>query len=271
MSAIPDDIAQGTAEWGAGPAAVFLHSSGFSPLQWKGVAPLLAPWRRIIAPPFSGAFGAVPWTGGYEGKVAADVERVERLIAALGEPVDLVGHSYGGYAALLVAVRGRVPLRSLAALEPVAFGTILRDPACAVYESTMGLFGTGFLDPAVGGSEPWLQGFIDYWNGAGAFARIREPLRSVLIAQGKTVFAEVYGVSTDPVHPDAYAAVRVPTLLLAGGASTAEGRYMARAVAAAIPGATHAEIEAGGHMFPAAFARETARHLARFWGIEGGP
>jgi pimeloyl-ACP methyl ester carboxylesterase len=62
---------------------------------------------------------------------------VADALALVGERAHIVGHSYGGVIALLLAGRFPERVRSLVAIEPPAFGLALDDPAVAAYAARL--------------------------------------------------------------------------------------------------------------------------------------
>src|SRR5262249_30646775 len=146
-------------------------------------------------------------------------------------------------------------LRSMCLLEPVLFGALYRarretdDDAAA--EEARGFFEHPWFlhDAERGGTDAWLEGFIDYWNRPGPWARLppaqQDPLRAVGWKMFQEVRACVYAF-------DSFADARlpeVPCTLVVGTRSTRASRAMTRAVAAESPHARVVEIEAG-HMAP---------------------
>ncbi|MGQ7794248.1 alpha/beta fold hydrolase [Faunimonas sp. B44] len=106
---------------GEGAPIVLLHGVGGSHRAWRSVVPLLEEHRRVIAYdlPGHGKSVAYPRTGnaGVAAKaILADLDA--RGIAS----AHLVGHSMGGAAAALVALRASERAASLTLLAPGGFG-----------------------------------------------------------------------------------------------------------------------------------------------------
>jgi pimeloyl-ACP methyl ester carboxylesterase len=102
---------------------VLIHGSVGNARVWDGV-------RRELEPDFE---VVTPTRGGYPpGPLLEriDFERqAEELAPELGEAAHLVGHSYGGVIALLIAAAQPERVRSLAVSEPPAFGLARGDAA----------------------------------------------------------------------------------------------------------------------------------------------
>jgi pimeloyl-ACP methyl ester carboxylesterase len=102
--------------WGEGEPAVFVHGSfGWGEETWREQRALAGQYRLLLID--RRGFGASP--AGDRVDFERDAEDVAEL---LGEGAHLVGHSYGGVVSLLAAARRPEAVRSLALIEPPAFG-----------------------------------------------------------------------------------------------------------------------------------------------------
>ena len=104
------------AEAGSGPPLVMLHGWPQHWWMWRRLIGPLAESRRVICPDLRG-FG---WTdappGGYDPEILA-LDLVALLDAlAIDEPVDLVGHDWGGWTAQVFALHNPRRVRRLVAL-----------------------------------------------------------------------------------------------------------------------------------------------------------
>jgi pimeloyl-ACP methyl ester carboxylesterase len=101
---------------------VLIHGSVGNARVWDGVRRVLEPQYEVVT----------PTRGGYPpGPLLEriDFERqAEELAPELGEGAHLVGHSYGGVIALLIAAAHPERVRSLAVSEPPAFGIARGNP-----------------------------------------------------------------------------------------------------------------------------------------------
>src|SRR3954466_2233194 len=106
---------------------VAVHSSASSPRQWDGYRKLLDADVPFITPQLSGYGAPSTWPNG---KSVTLQEEAQRVIESFPqEPVDLVGHSYGGAVAFQAALMASQRVRSLTAYEPVLFGLLRQDGA----------------------------------------------------------------------------------------------------------------------------------------------
>ena len=235
---------------GSGPPVVLLHSSGMSSRQWARLAARLSPRFRALALDFLGS-GASP-AAGVDFTVADDRDEVLALLDAQAEPSHLVCHSYGGAMALWVTRARPERVRSLALVEPVAFGVLhARGETEALAE-----LGTDVTFGVAPGSEAWLRVFLEYWGGPGAWDALPGPVRATFVKAGPKVYQEVRDVDADRTTDRDYAALDVPALVMHGARTTVAARRTAEILAEALPRATLRVLEGAGHMAPLTHADE---------------
>jgi pimeloyl-ACP methyl ester carboxylesterase len=176
---------------------------------------------------------------------------LERLIQDLGEPVHVVGHSYGGLLAVTLARRAPARIRSLAAYDPVAFGVL---HAANDAEGLADLDRVGslpvFFDEAKGGGEEWFEAFVDYWNGPGAWRGMSQTSRDSFLRVGRKVCYEVWSLSRDRTEASAYGGVEAPALFLGGERSPAAARRVVEHLGRAFPRGRVQIVPGAGHMGP---------------------
>ena len=237
---------------GDGDPVLCLHSGGFSSRQWKRLGDELAPTHRVLLPDLIGYGASTPLPAGAPWHYRDDLPP---LLELLDRPTHLVGHSYGGLLALQLALARPDAVRSLALYEPVAFG-VLEDPANA---------------PALGATydgEPWLRGFIDWWQGIGAWDRLAPEARAAFLAVGWKVFKEVSTLVDDRTDRATYATITAPTLLLGGALTPEPERRTLAALAEVMPRAELVVFPELGHMGPITHAAQVnaaiVAHITRW-------
>jgi pimeloyl-ACP methyl ester carboxylesterase len=228
---------------------VLIHSGGFTSRQWRKLGELLAPDFRVLAPDLLG-YGSEPWPAGEPFHFRQDLDHLESLI---DEPAHLVGHSYGGFLALQLALRRPELVRSIAAYEPVAFG-ILDEVEDADALADLRRVRVKWEPDASGVDEEWLRTFVEWWNGAGAWARLGDPTRAAFRSVGWKVFQEAMSLGADRTDRATYATIAVPTLLLGGELSPLTERRVVQRLAAALPNARLRLLDGVGHMGPISHA-----------------
>lgn len=257
---------------GAGEPVVLVHSSGMSSRQWRRLGDLLEPTHLVVAPDLLGYGISTPWPREERAHFAIDQLALEHLVdhltAAHGR-VHLVGHSYGGFLALLVALHRPQAIASIAVFEPVAFG-VLRSKGDHDALATLPSSDAPYPDSDAE-LEVWLEGFVDYWNGPGGWRALGDAFRDGFRSVARKVVGEVRTLGEERTPHDAYRVLDVPTLLLGGATSTVAAKRVLRVLEEVIPGATRSEIEGAGHMGPLTHAPDVnARIAAHVTAATGG-
>jgi pimeloyl-ACP methyl ester carboxylesterase len=255
---------------GGSEAVLFIHSTGTNPGLWAGVPTSTVGDRRVLTP---ANLGYPPLPAIPRGQQVTAEDDVQHLVQALPDDVErvhLVAHSYGALVALLMMERLGARLASAFLYEPVLFGALAKGyegvDADAVREARVFLADPWFVhDEERAGRSEWIEWFVDYWNGPGAWSTMPEPTRRFLLSVGWKMFQEVRACWAEE-RPFSEWRIPVPLTVVSGARSHAASRGMARAVAYGRPNARTVEIPAVGHMapltHPALVHAELGRHLA---------
>ena len=235
-------------EQGTGRPVVFLHSGVGSAGEWKQVFSLWPQGYRLVAIEAyrdgSGPPVAAPRSlDDYADQVYAVTEHV-------GEPVCLVGFSWGGATALRVAAAAPEVVTSLAVIEPEAYA-LLRTQDADAYRHICDLRDRWRAHVRAGRWYEAFEEFIDFYNGPGAFARWppsrREAFLSVQLARGDlwdVLFDE------DRLTLDALAGITAPVHVIEGSRTSRVDHAICEVVRRHVPHAQHTVIECAGHMMP---------------------
>jgi pimeloyl-ACP methyl ester carboxylesterase len=234
---------------GDGPPVLLLHSGGLSSRQWRRLADALAPSHRVLTPDFLGYGGSTRWPVGEPFDFRLDVDAIVALIDAIGGPVSLVGHSYGGLIAAHAALRRPDAVAALALYEPVTFG-VLDAPEDEAVRGELASLRMVYEPGADGADDRWLSAFVDWWNGPGAWAALQEEVRASFRAVGWKLFQEVVSLARDTTGRGAYGAVRARALVLGGDRSPAVEHRVVERLASALPGGEARFLPGLGHMGP---------------------
>jgi pimeloyl-ACP methyl ester carboxylesterase len=239
---------------GTGETVLLLHSSGASGAQWRALAEILRDRYRVLAPDLYGYGG----TGQLLGPVSPGLSDAAALVDAVLSNgtgrVHLVGHSYGGAAALRWAADRPERLLSLTLIEPVSFHMLAHVPngsaEQALFREVAALAADVTRSAAAGDGRSGMARFIDYWSGAGAWARLRPELQSSLALQIARVAHDFRDTMTDPTRIETLRKIDAPTLVLRGSESPQPARRIAALLAQILPNARLQTIPAAGHMLP---------------------
>jgi pimeloyl-ACP methyl ester carboxylesterase len=259
-------------EWGAGPAAVFVHGVGTSGVLWRNAIERLSDTTRCIAVDLPGHGGS---PAREDPSARAMAEAVIDLCAALGvEQIDLVGNDTGGAVAQLVAIQRPDALRSFALTNcdtegnfpPASFAstvqaaqsgriapllTALAASPASVAQSPLG---AGYEHPELVPGDVW-SAYLEPIGGDMDRARQFERVLAAIDPE------QMKGVN------DSLRGLHVPTLLVWGTGDETFALSEAYRLRDLIPGAREvAEIPGGKLFFPDEHPDELAAHLRRHWG-----
>lgn len=235
-----------------GEPVVLLHSTGSSGRQWRSLIEALGPGFHALAPDLHGHGGTAPWPGERPLRLADEGGLVKAALAGDRRPVHLVGHSYGGAVALHLALADPARVRSLTLIEPVAFHLLRRGGPVErrLCREVLRLARDIAQARRAGEPEAGMARFIDYWNGAGSFARLPEGRRAGLCATIGTVVANFAALMHERPRLDAYVRIAAPTLIVEGERSPPPTRRIAALLEAALPQAERMVVAGAGHMLP---------------------
>lgn len=149
------------------------------------------------------------------------------------DPCALVGHSYGGAVALVAALRRPQRVRAIALYEPTLFALVdAQSPPPNDADGIRRAVADAVAALAVGQPEAAAEHFIDFWMGAGSWARMPEARRSPIAASIVNVQGWGDALFNAPVPVAALSALRMPVLLMTGSESPASSLGVARILAA---------------------------------------
>lgn len=259
-----DGVAIGYQVSGAGAPLVLVHGMGGTAARWAPVLPALARHFRVytLDRRGRGASGDAPAYG-----LEREVEDIVAVLDAIGEPADLLGHSFGGVCALEAALRAQ-SLRSLVLYEapvPLPGVTIYPEGLLARLEALL----------AAGDREAVLTTFLRevVRMPDDAYRLFRaSPVWPGRVAAAHTLPREIRAHQGYRFDAGRFAGLAAPTLLLLGGDSPAFFGASTRALAAALPASRTAVLPGQQHVAmdtaPDLFVREV---LAFFKGHAAEP
>jgi pimeloyl-ACP methyl ester carboxylesterase len=235
---------------GQGPPLVLVHGTGASAARWQRVMPALAERFTVFSVDRRGR-GASGDSADYA--IEREFEDIAALVAAQSEPVNLLGHSYGGICAL-EAARLVPNLRRLILYEPpipvegaglfvAPSSTIERLEALLAAGDRAGVL-TTFMREIVRMPADELDLFQ------------ASPFFPARMAAAHTLPREVRAHGTYRFQPETFRDFQVPTRLLRGGDSPAYFRDAIELVAASLPQAEVALLPGQQHI-----AMDTAPEL----------
>ena len=162
---------------------IALHCSGAGAGQWRCLGETLGGGYEVLAPEHYGCESTGPWTGRHAFTLADEAVRAIELIDMSDERVHLAGHSYGGGVALHVALARPDRIASLALYEPSAFHLLrqMGGTGASAWAEITGVAQRLGEAIAAGDYRAGMAGFVDYWNGPGAWNALPPERQDALI------------------------------------------------------------------------------------------
>lgn len=239
---------------GSGPAIILGHSGTGSSGQWRGLMTRLSDRFRLIAPDHLGYGKTGPYAGGIP-LWEHEQTIITALIELVGEPVHLVGHSYGG--AVLAHVAARIPERvlTLTVAEPVLFHLLAPAGRTAEHNEFQAIADRVISCVDAGDLQEAARAFIDYWSGPGAYDAMDPRVRDAVTQSTRALRDELLIPSEDfDAASAALAALAIPILLIVGAQTTPAARAVVDVLHGHWPQARIALIAQAGHMAPVTHA-----------------
>jgi pimeloyl-ACP methyl ester carboxylesterase len=248
-------------ECGAGPTVVLVPGSCSTGAAWR---PVITAWDRpfrIVTTSLLGYGGTTERRTASDSSISHEADALEYVIRRAGTRVHLVGHSFGGLVALAVALRNQVPLASLTILEAPAIEA-LREPKedqhYAAFRQMTDIYFAAFES----GNAEAIGTMIDFYGGAGTFASWPSRVRAYAVETTPVNildWASAYGF---PLSAKTLATVRLPVLILRGGASHSAVQRANELLSERLTGATLGTIDGAAHFMIATHAAEVAGLIA---------
>jgi pimeloyl-ACP methyl ester carboxylesterase len=256
-------------EQGTGAPVVFVHGAVADLRFWEPQRAAFAKQHRFIAYTYR-YHGTGPWSdGGKQYSAATHAADMAAFIEGLkAGPVHLVGLSYGGLLAAIVATKHPQLIKTLTLAEPALFGVLADLPE-----------GKPALDSWNQGAAPMLAALqkgdtvgavkqlhaVVSGQPAETFDKLPAPLRQMLLDNARTL-PLLFAGAPEAVSREALAAVKVPTLIVRGEQTplifVKTNEVVARSIPGSrlfvVPNATHAM----SYENPAAFNQAVLAFLA---------
>jgi pimeloyl-ACP methyl ester carboxylesterase len=193
--------------------------------------------------------------------IAHEVAILETVIRRSGQPVHLVGHSFGGLVALATTLGNRVPLLSLTILEAPAPELLHHMGERPHYRAFRDMT-DGYFAAFRAGDSAAIARMIDFYGGAGTFDSWPQRVRDYAVGTTSVNildWASAYGF---PLTAAQLATIAVPTLVAWGERSHPAISRANELLAQCIPNALDVTIDGAAHFMIATHARDVASMIA---------
>ncbi len=242
---------------------VALHCSGADGGQWRRLATALGDRFDVSAPDFYGCEGRAPWPGDHAFTLAEEARPILATVDAAWRPVHLVGHSYGGGVALRIALERPERVASLTLYEPSAFHLLRGEEgeAAAAFAEIRAVARASVQAVATGDFRRAAAGFVDYWSGPGAWARLRPEVRTRLVHWAPKAPLDFHALIEEPTPASAFRELGMPVLILRGELAPAPTRLVAELLRRVLPECRLETIAGAGHMGAVTHAEDVNAHI----------
>lgn len=233
---------------GQGRPLLLIHGSLYDHRYWAPQIEVLAAGGfRVLAPSLRHY-----WPNDASGAARLSIEQhIEDMVAFIAGlqlgPVDLLGHSRGGYIAFRIAERHPELLRRLILAEPAGVlgeGFIAPGDATPNYTA---LIADSVAKVANGEIEAGLASFYEYALGPGSWNKLGEPRQSICRDNARTLIGQGQEGRVPYTRASAEA-LRPRTLLIDGALAEAPFRRVADGLAHTIPQVKRITLPRAAHL-----------------------
>lgn len=245
--------------FGQGPRKVLaLHCNLGYAAGWAGMAQALAGQVTMIAPEMPSNGRSPDWDGVSDFAETVFVEALRHLT----EPMDVIGHSFGGAVATRVALERPDLVRSLTIFESVFMHLAQLDAPDTVAAQVE--TDRGFMEAlAAGDAELGARLFNREWSDGPRWPDLPEKVRAAMVRAIRVVPGSQPFLFDDTAGMEPrLGEISCPVLLMHGSQTQPVVKAIMAGYAARIPGAQSVQIAGAGHMAPITHAAE----VARIWG-----
>ena len=252
---------------GSAPLILFQPPGASGASIWRPVAAVLQDRFRTAAVNPSGygdteAFaGPEPMTLRDEAALFAAVIRAE-LPNSRGRTAHIVGHSYGGTIALVLALAWPELVGRLTLLEPAPY-VLLREAGEAALAEEIEAQNRRFIATVRAGRDAEaMEHYIDYFNGRPGFWRsLGGRAQTKMLALAERLAVGLDAVERLDLSRADLASIPAPVTVVRGGATDPLHARLSGLVAQSIPDATLIDLPGAGHMMTLTHGAEIAGML----------
>jgi pimeloyl-ACP methyl ester carboxylesterase len=237
-------------EQGRGAPVVFVHGAVGDLRFWEPQREAFARQHRFVAYTYR-YHGTAPWTDG--GKLYSSKTHAADLAAFISGlkagPVHLVGLSYGGLLAAMVAISQPELIQTLTLAEPALFALLQGQPDAKPALDEWGKGALPMIEAMKAGDSlkaTKLLSALVHGEPPDSFDKLPPELRQMLTDNARTL-PLLFGAETFSIDCESLRGVKAPTLLVHGERTPAIFSKTNEAVARCIPGSRAAVVSNASH------------------------
>lgn len=250
-------------EQGIGPPVLFIPGSFSTPAAWAGIQASLPKNYRFISTSLCG-YGLTDELRSSDNVGIENLVRViEKVARRIGEPVHLVGHSFGGIVAFASALSGTIDVLSISTFEATP-AAILEDRGHSRLYKEMKRISSAFAESYFSGEPDAARLVIDFWGGDGAFFSMPEEVQAYCRKTASTNILDWHTGFSFQAKISDYKSLTMPNLLVRGANSNAQVLKITDALGSSIPNCRSAVIDGAGHFLITSHSEACAHTLAEF-------
>ncbi len=234
----------------SGPNVVLVHCSNASHREWASLIELLQNRFRCYAPDLIGYGESDPWPIDEPFDPYADVQVLAKLVAIIGEPVMLVGHSYGGAVSLEFARQNPNQVKKMVLIEPVAFQLLAVTQSTQEWQQVVRLAES--VQRAIAKNNPVraARNFMRYWGGWVQWWLMPKKVRQNFIRTIGKVAKEFDIISKVRPELSDYEQLNIPVRLIAGSRTRQPAKKIVNILQQLLPNVESHVVHGAGHMCP---------------------
>ena len=202
-------------EQGQGPALLFLPGSYSSHAAWRGVQKALQGSYRLISTSLPGYGGTVEFRDLSTRDMTTMTDFVARVVDRAGEPVHLVGHSYGGLTLLASVLSQKVKPLSLITFEGNPIFSRRGNGAFAWAGDVDDML-VRFKAAVMAGRPDAAAIIIDFWGRPGGFVAMPEAFQDLCRASAFTNLLDWQTAIGFAPDLSEYCAITAPATIVRG-------------------------------------------------------
>jgi pimeloyl-ACP methyl ester carboxylesterase len=256
-------------ERGRGPTVVLVPGSCSTGAAWRPVIAALDDRFRCITTSLLGYGGTAERRSPDDCSISHEVDMLEAVVRRAAAPVHLVGHSFGGLAALAFALHGRAPLASLTVLEAPLVELLRERGQDRHHYRAFREMTDGYFAAFASGDGEAIRLMIDFYGGSATFASWPQRFRAYAMETTAVNIRDWHSAFGFPLSSAIVRSIDIPCLVAFGERSHPAARHANSLLSTSLPTSTAVELSGAAHFMISTHAGEVARAISDHVGRSG--